>query len=107
MKDRTRAAGTLLPGTPGTLYERRGTGNAQWYRVYYAAPGLQVEDWVGSGGDEAAVVSATAQIAFAKWASKQVSDLRKLAFQVADKRVARVLVEHNHQGVFDSGLIPV
>lgn len=107
LKDRTRAAGTLLPGTPGTLYERRGTGNAQWYRVYYAAPGLQVEDWVGSGGDEAAVVSATAQIAFAKWASKQVSDLRKLEFQVADKGVARVLVELHNRGVFDAGLIVV
>ncbi len=104
LKERARAAGPLLPGTPGTLIERAGTGYAQWYRVYYPAPGRQVEDWVGAAGNEVALRSMRDQIEFAQWVSKQVSDLRKLEFQVADKGVARVLVELHNKGAFEAGL---
>ena len=107
LKERTRAEGMLLPGSAGTLYERRGTGHAYWYRVYYEAPGYQAEDLVGPAGDEGALASARDRIAFAQWAAKQVSDLRKLEFQVADKGTARVLVELHNTGAFAAGLIVV
>lgn len=104
LKERTRAAGPLLPGTPGTLVERTGTGYGQWYRVYYSTPGHQAEDWVGAAGNDVALSSMRQQIEFAQWASKQISDLRKLEFQIADKGVARVLVELHNKGAFEAGL---
>ena len=107
LKDRARAAGALLPGTPGVLYERRGTGHAYWYRVYYSTPGRQSEELVGGASDEPALQAARDQIDFAGWVSRQVSDLRKLQFQVADKSTARVLVELHNKGVFESGLMLV
>ena len=97
----------MLPGTPGTLYERTGTGHAHWYRVYYAAPGKQVEDWVSGASDGAALGSMRNQIDFAQWTVRQVSDLRKLEFQVGDKGVARVLVELHNRGAFEAGLTVV
>jgi hypothetical protein len=105
LKERVRAEVGLLPGTPGVLYERTGTGHAYWYRVYYAAPGRQVEDLAGADSDSVGVVRE--QIAFAKWAAKQVADLRKLEFQVADKSVARVLVELHNRKAFEAGLVVV
>ena len=39
LKERTRATTSLLPGTPGTLVKRTGTGRAYWYRVYQSASG--------------------------------------------------------------------
>lgn len=38
LKERSQQAGALLPGTPGALYLRKGTGHAYWYRVYYSIP---------------------------------------------------------------------
>jgi hypothetical protein len=35
LKERSSAAGELLPGTPGTLVQRAGTGYEYWYRSYY------------------------------------------------------------------------
>ena len=107
LKERSGAAGDPLRGTPGTLYERSGTGHSYWYRVYYSTPGRQVEEIVAAAGDEAAVESMQSRIEFAQWASKQVSDLRKLGFQVADKSVARVLVELQHRRLFEAGLAVV
>jgi hypothetical protein len=104
LKERSRAAGPLLPGTPGMLQERIGTGYAYWYRVYYSAPGSQAETFIGSANDKAAWNLARDRIDFAKWAAKQVSDLRKLEFQVADKAVSRVLVELYNAGAFEAGL---
>ncbi len=104
LKERVRATGRLLAGTPGALYERSGTGHAYWYRVYYSAPGKQVEELVGAAGDGAALGAMREQIEFAQWVAKQVSDLRKLEFQVGDKGVARVLVELHNRGVFEAGL---
>jgi hypothetical protein len=47
------------------------------------------------------------RIAFAQWMAAQVGDLRKLGFQVADKGVARVLVELHNAGAFAAGLVVV
>lgn len=107
LKERSAAAGALLPGTPGTLVVRSGTGSRYWYRSYYAAPGRAAEDYIGRADDEAALTQAQQQMAFADWAARQVRDLRKLQFQVADKDVARVLVELHNTGVAAAGLVVV
>lgn len=105
LKERVRGEGPLLPGTPGTLYVRQGTGRAYAYRVYYTAPGQQAEDLVGQAADVEAQAAMQARIEAAQWASEQVAQLRKLGFQVADKPVARVLVELHNRGLFASGLV--
>jgi hypothetical protein len=51
LKERASVAGNLLPGTPGILYKRTGTGSAYWYRVYYPVPGKQAEEFVGRDDD--------------------------------------------------------
>jgi hypothetical protein len=104
LKERSAAAGVLLPGTPGTLVKRQGTGYAYWYRVYYPAPGQKVEQLVCKGGDDAALQQAGHEIEFSQWAAAQVRNLRKLGFQVADKGVASVLVALHNQGLLAAGL---
>ena len=107
LKERTLAAGDLLPGTPGSLALRSGTGYPYWYRVYYPVPGKQQEDLICKDGNAAALEEMRERMAFSEWASIQVSSLRKLGFQVADKSVARVLVELHNQRAFDAGLVLV
>lgn len=107
LKERTLGADPLLPGTPGSLQLRKGTGYAYWYRVYYPAPGKQTEDLVGREDDLAALNAMRDRMAFAEWSATQVVALRKLGFQVADKATARVLVELHTLGAFEAGLVLV
>jgi hypothetical protein len=107
LKERTLAAGALLPGTPGSLALRLGTGYPYWYRVFYPVPGKPTEDLICKDGDAEALEEMRERMAFSAWASIQVSSLRKLMFQVADKAVARVLVELHNQQAFEAGLILV
>ena len=107
LKERSASAGPLLPGTPGRLVLREGTGHGYWYRGYYPVPGQQAEDFVCKDGDEEALAAARDRVAFADWATRQVRDLRKLQFQVADKAAARVLVELYNTGLFANGLVVV
>lgn len=107
LKERTLGAGQLLPGTPGTLHLRRGTGYAYWYRVYYPVPGKQAETLVGREDDKGAADAMRERMAFAEWSAAQVVLLRKLGFQVADKSSARVLVELHNLGAFEAGLVLV
>ena len=107
LKERTLGAGPLLPGTPGTLHLRKGSGYAYCYRVYYPAPGKQAETLVGREDDSAAREAMQAQMDFSEWSQNQVVALRKLAFQVADKQTARVLVELHNLGAFEAGLVLV
>jgi len=104
LKERTASLGHLLPGTPGTLVKREGTGYAYWYRVYYPAPGSRAEQLVGKDGDSEALADAERQIELAQWTATQVRNLRKLDFQVADKGVASVLVELHNSGLLGAGL---
>lgn len=104
LKERTLAAGPLLPGTPGTLVLRTGTGQAYWYRVYYPVPTKQSEEWIGKETDHRAVENMRDRMEFAQWAVSQVTALRKLGFQVADKATARVLVELHNRHAFEAGL---
>lgn len=107
LKERTRAAGELLPGTPGSLALRKGTGTGYWYRVYYPVPGKPRDALVCKEGDDDSLADMRERIAFGEWAAKQVSSLRKLDFQVADKATARVLVELHNRGAFAAGLVLV
>src|SRR5574343_1007254 len=107
LKERTLTAGALLPGTPGTLHRRKGTGYAYWYRVYYPTPGRQAETLVGRCDDGSAEMALRQRMAFATWSSCQVVALRKLGFPVADKTIARVLVELHNLGAFSAGLVMV
>lgn len=104
LKERVRSTPRLLPGTPGTLVKRSGTGRSYWYRVYQGANGKQIEELVGRDTDEAAYAQAGDELAFAKWVGDQVRSLRRLEFQVADKSVGQVLVEMHNAGLFEAGL---
>ncbi|MCG2575733.1 hypothetical protein LZ012_01850 [Dechloromonas sp. XY25] len=107
LKERTLTAGALLPGAPGTLHRRQGTGYAYWYRVYYPTPGKQAETLVGRHDDSTAETVMRQRIAFSAWSGRQVVALRKLGFSVADKACARVLVELHNLGAFSAGLVVV
>jgi hypothetical protein len=107
LKERVTASGNILPGTPGTLVRRAGTGYSYWYRVFYPAPGKQSENLVCKDGDTDALQAMRESISFNEWVSTQVSNLRKLGFQTADKAVARVLVELHNRGAFEAGLVLV
>lgn len=107
LAERSRSEGSLLPGTPGNLSLRTGTGHGYWYRRYYAVAGQPSEDLVCKDGDAHAFETMRTRIEFAAWAERQVRALRQLGFQVADKDVGRVLVELSNQGLFDGGLVLV
>lgn len=107
IKERVQAVGELLPGTPGTLVKRAGTGHAYWYRSYYPVPKKRCEEFVGPEDNQAAYETMSARIEFAEWIGNQVSALAKLGFQVADKSAAAVLVQLHNQGMFEAGLVLV
>lgn len=107
VKERANAAGELLPGTPGTLVKRAGTGHEYWYRSYYPLPKKRSEEFVGSVSDAPAYELMLARIAHSEWTAKQVSALSKLGYQVADKGVAAVLVELHNREIFHAGLVVV
>jgi hypothetical protein len=107
LKERCASAGRLLPGTPGRLVLRKGTGRGYWYRAYYPVPGREVEAFVCKADDALALEAERQRIAFAGWVARQARDLRKLQFQVADKAAARVLVELHNAGLFAAGLVVV
>ena len=86
---------------------REGTGYPHWYRVSYPVPGKVQEDWICKDGDSAPLAAMRERMAYHEWAARQVSLLRKLGFQVADKPVARVLVELHNQHAFAAGLVLV
>jgi hypothetical protein len=107
VKERANAAGNLLPGTPGTLVKRAGTGHEYWYRSYYPVPKKRSEEFVGPARNEAAYEAMQQRIAFSDWTTRQVSALSKLGYQVADKGVAGVLVELHNRKIFEAGLVVV
>jgi hypothetical protein len=107
LKERSLGAGKLLPGTPGSLALRSGSGRGYWYRVFYTLPRKAWEELVCKEGDEETLNAMRERMAFAEWAATQVSSLRKLEFQVADKTSARVLVELHNRQAFEAGLVLV
>ncbi len=107
VKERANVAGNLLPGTPGTLVKRAGTGHAYWYRSYYRVPKKRFEEFVGPASNEPAYETMQQRIAYSDWTTRQVSALSKLGYQVADKGVASVLVELHNRKIFEAGLVMV
>lgn len=109
LKERAAVAGQLLPGTTGTLTKRSPNpgGQEYWYRVYYNVPGRQSEQFVGSVDDVDAYEAMCDRMGTANWMQAQVIALRKLGYQVADKKMARVLVELHNRGAFAAGLVVV
>jgi hypothetical protein len=107
VRERCRNAGPLLPGTPGLLTLRTGTGYGYWYRRYNGLPNQEMEDLVCKEGDDDAAQDMRSQIEFSAWSHQQVRDLRRLGLQVADKDVSRLLVELHNKGLFAAGLAVV
>jgi hypothetical protein len=105
VKERARGVAELLPGTPGTLVKRSGTGHEYWYRSYYPAPRKRSEQFVGTVSNTAAYENMQSRIAHSDWTSKQVAVLGKFGYLVADKLVAGVLVEMHNRGVFRAGMV--
>jgi len=104
VKARANATGELLPGTPGTLVKRAGTGHEYWYRSYSPAPRKRSEQFVGTAGNSAAYEAMQSRIADSEWTAKQVAALSKLGYQVADRSIASVLVELRNRGIFGAGM---
>jgi hypothetical protein len=107
VRERSRNAGPLLPGTPGLLTLRSGTGYRYWYRRYNNLPNQEAEDLVCKEGDDDTLQDMRAQIEFAAWSQAQVRDLRRLGLHVADKDVSRRLVELHNKGLFAGGVVVV
>jgi hypothetical protein len=104
---RANTSGELLPGTPGTLVKRAGTGHEYWYRSYSPAPRKRSEQFVGRTSDSAAYDAMQSRIADSAWTAKQVAALSKLGYQVADKNIAGVLVELHNRRIFQAGMVVV
>jgi hypothetical protein len=107
VKERANGTGELLPGTPGTLVKRAGTGHEYWYRSYYPAPSKRSEQFVGTVSNAAAYETMRGRIAHSEWTTKQVAALSKFGYRVADKLVASVLVELHNRGAFKAGMVVV
>jgi hypothetical protein len=107
VKERANAAADLLPGTPGTLVKRAGTGHEYWYRSYYPVPRKRSEQFVGTAGNSAAYEAMQSRIADSEWTARQVAALSKLGYQVADKSTASVLVELRNRRIFEAGMVLV
>jgi hypothetical protein len=105
VKARANSIAELLPGSPGTLVKRAGTGHEYWYRSYYPAPRKRSEQFVGTASNAAAFEAMQSRIAQSEWTAKQVAALAKFGYQVADKVVASVLVELRNRKMFDAGLV--
>jgi hypothetical protein len=107
VKERAHATGELLPGSPGTLVKRAGTGHEYWYRSYCPVPRKRAEQFVGTASNSAAYEAMQSRIADSEWTTKQLAALSKLGYQVADKSVAGVLVELHNRRIFQAGMAVV
>jgi hypothetical protein len=107
LKERARAAGELLPGTPGSLVTHKVKGGSYLSRAYYVASSKRLEDYIGPAENEGLKSAITERMQFSQWMLERVTQLRKLGFQVADRETARVLVELHNLGAFDAGLVLV
>lgn len=107
LKERASQVIRLLPGSPGTLTVRNTSAGPYIYRVFQEASGKQAEEFVAREDDKERAQAADADIEWAQWAAAQVRALRRLDFQVADRAVARVLVELHNAQLLQAGLCVV
>jgi hypothetical protein len=66
VKKRANGTSQLLPGTPGTLVKRAGTGHEYWYRSYYPAPSKRSEQFVGTVNNAGAYEAMQGRIAHSR-----------------------------------------
>jgi hypothetical protein len=107
LKERARAAGTLLPGTPGSLITHKVKGRDYLYRAYYVVQSKRLEEYIGPADSVQLRAEVAGRIEFAEWMRLRVIQLRDLGFQVADRQSARVLLELHNRGAFEAGLVLV
>lgn len=107
LKERARAAGHLLPGTPGSIVTHKVKAGTYISRAYYVASSKRLEEYIGPADNEALRQAVVERMEFAEWMQQRVSQLRKLGFQVADRETSRVLVELHNIGAFAAGLVLV
>jgi len=107
LKERARAAGPLLPGTPGSIVTHKVKAGSYLSRAYYVASSRRLEEYIGPSDNEELRRTVAERMEFAEWMQTRVSQLRKLGFQVADRETARVLVELHNVGAFAAGLVLV
>lgn len=107
LRERSHGEGAQLPGTPGALVLRTGTGYGYWYRRYNSLPNQEVEDLVCKEAEQEAKQTMQSRIEAASWTQGQVRQMRRLGMQVADKDVSRLLVELHNKHLFEGGLVVV
>lgn len=107
LKERARAAGALLPGTPGSIVTHKVKGGAYLSRAYYVASSRRLEEYLGPAATEGLRDAVVERMQFSAWMQERVAQLKKLGFQVADRETARVLVELHNLGAFEAGLVLV
>lgn len=107
LKERARAAGRLMPGTPGSIVTHKVKAGSYISRAYYVASSKRLEEYIGPADNEELRRAVAERMEFAEWMQARVGQLRKLGFQVADRETARVLVELHNVGAFDAGLVLV
>jgi hypothetical protein len=106
VKDRALGAGTLLPGSPGSLVTHKRPDGVVTLCRAWSDGNRRRESYLGADEPEVRA-AAQQQIDFAQWMQQRVTALRGLGFQVADKPTARVLVELHNNGLFEAGLVLV
>ena len=85
VKERSLAAGALLPGTPGQLVHHEVGGRGYWYRRYYPVQGGKpVDDFVCKEDD------VTARVAFKDKAQKDLLQAATLAAVLVEQDDARL-----------------
>jgi hypothetical protein len=107
LKERVRAAGQLLPGTPGSIVTHKVKGGSYISRAYYVASSRRLEDYIGAEDNDELRNAIVERMQFSEWTQERVGQLRKLGFQVADRETARVLVQLHNLGAFEAGLVLV
>jgi len=107
LKERARAAGQLLPGSPGSIVTHKVKSGSYISRAYYVAASKRLEEYIGPAGNDDLRNALTERMQFSEWMQERVAQLRKLGFQVADRETARVLVELHNLGAFEAGLVLV
>lgn len=107
LKERARAAGPLLAGSPGSIVTHTVKGRAYLYRAYYVVASKRLEEYIGPADDDELKPAMAGRMEYAEWMRRRVVQLRDLGFQVADRLSARVLVEMHNRGAFDAGMVLV
>ena len=81
LKERARAAGHLLPGTPGSIVTHKVKAGTYISRAYYVASSKRLEEYIGPADNEALRQAVVERMEFAEWMQQRVSQLRMYLHQ--------------------------